>query len=168
MSNPIPPNRNVAPEAITATRPFQTRWEKLFDSLTEISFPQNSHYCVSNCIQNKVDRIFTTAPRSLHTLLKHSAGTIKDPTYWYSKSISDHSPIFWSISIPSNSTHQRFRIKKEWTLHPHYRARMHAFNEVINSSASSMSTTEHRDIVISLMKETALQCRDKLLSLIHI
>ena len=147
VQNPIPPNRNVAPRAISSTRPFQSRWEKLLDLHTEIHFPQNTHYCSSSCTQNKLDRIFTSAPRSLQTLLKHNAGTIKDSIYWYSKGYSDHAPIFWSISIPDfNATSQRFKIKKEWIMHPHYNQRMSAFANLINES--EISIAEHRDILI--------------------
>ena len=161
LSNPIPPNRNVAPLAIASSRPFQSRWEKLFALHTEIHFPQNTHYNASSCSQNKIDRIFTSAPRSLQVLLKHNAGTIKDPIYWYSRGLSDHSPIYWSISIPQFSpSQQRFKIKKEWTMHPHYASRMSAFAPFINSE--ELTTAEHRDIIVKLMKETALQCRDKL------
>ena len=30
---PIPANSNIAPDAIVATRPFQSRWDKIFESM---------------------------------------------------------------------------------------------------------------------------------------
>ena len=45
-------------------------------------------------------------------------------------------------------------------MHPHYASRMFAFAPYINPE--ELTTAEHRDIIVKLMKETALQCRDKL------
>ena len=64
LSSPTPVNRNVAPDAIVSTRPFQARWEKIFEGMIEVRFSQNTHFNSSNNFENRIDRVFEVMPKS--------------------------------------------------------------------------------------------------------
>jgi hypothetical protein len=54
------------------------------------------------------------------------------------------------------------RDKEKWTMHAHYKERMSAFRSIVKPASATLATSEHRDIVILRIKETALQYRDRL------
>jgi len=116
---PIKLDAPLAPWAPVATathssmgsRPMQSRWQKVFDAVTEIKCPLPSHVCIADLTMNKIDRVFSSLPKSSLNLLKHDTGVIKDPVYWYSKFLSDHAPCFWKIHFraPTPSTDQKIK-----------------------------------------------------------
>ena len=164
LASPTPVNKNVSPDPSASTRPLQARWEKLFEGMTEVRFNQNTHFNSSNNSENRIDRVFDVMPKSITSLLKHSAGTIKDPIYWYSRGLSDHSPVFRSVNLPqpqlcSPSGEPRpakLKLKKEWCTHPHYIKRMADFAPLIKGS----NLSERREVITDIMRESALQARD--------
>ena len=167
LASPTPANSNVAPDPTPSTRPFQARWEKMFEGMTEVKFHQNTHFNSFNNSENRIDRVFEIMPKSLTCLLRHSAGTIKDPVFWYNKGLSDHSPVFRSVSLPKSHdcSHSsgdegsvRLRLKKEWCTHPHYIKRMAEFGPIINKACDDLD--EKREVLTSIMRESALQARD--------
>ena len=157
---PIPPNENVGPQAIVSTRPFQARWEKLFQDLTEIVFAQQTHYNPETSLQNKIDRIFVATSRPGLTHMKHSAGTISESTWWYSKGLSDHAPVFWHPVPLKRAPGSTLRLKKEWCEHPDFAKRVAAFSHIINNSGLPLA--EKREAIIRVQRESAIMVRDKL------
>lgn len=98
-------------------------------------------------------------PRSVIALPTHSARIIKDPTYLYSRGLSDHSPVFRCVSAPEPSPPcSPFKMKGGWCIHPHHASRMAAFGPIITASAPDPSET--RRIMLEAMGESARQSRD--------
>ena len=107
-------------------------------------------------------------PKSVLALLRHSAGTIKDPMYWYTRGLSDHSPVFRSLSLTQSCCDEgppsgddpvvQLRLKKEWCCHPHYAKRMVDVGPIITQTFLDLS--ERSQVLTNIMREFALQARD--------
>ena len=82
----------VGEERDRHAKPFQARWEAIFEGLTEIKCPMPNHFHKPDLTASRLNRIFINIPRSAINLFKHNAGIIKDPVTWHSKGLSDHSP----------------------------------------------------------------------------
>jgi hypothetical protein len=113
-------------------------------------------------LQNKIDRIFLATSRPGLTHMKHSAGTISECTWWYSKGLSDHAPVFWHPVPVKRAQGSTLRLKREWCEHPDFAKRVSAFSQTI--SDSNMSLAAKREAIISVQRESALMVRDKLFS----
>lgn len=78
MDKPVLQNSDVSPGADINTRPFQRRWESMFENLIEIVFKAQTHFNVGAGVLNRTDRMFTTIPWSATVPMRHSAGVVKD------------------------------------------------------------------------------------------
>jgi hypothetical protein len=79
--------------SVTPPRHFESRWNKLFDSLLEIDFPLPSHVNSTSLSLSRINRIFLGAPKSVIPMTKVEAGIVRDPTWYESSGLSDHAPI---------------------------------------------------------------------------
>ena len=157
LKKPLPSNF-ASPLARPSTRPVEGRWNRVFAKLTEVVSDCFTHYSASTTTLTRKDRIFTTSPRSSLLAFKSVAGIIRTPEYWYSAGLSDHAPVFWSAQmISQNKNNSKLALKREWCEHPHYRARMEAFSEVLGGISDPI---EQRTAVVEVMRESAKQARD--------
>ena len=170
LKKPLPSNF-ASPLARSSTRPLEGRWNRVFAKLTEVVSDCFTHYSASTTTLTRKDRISTTSPRSSLLAFKSVAGIIRTPEYWYSAGLSDHAPVFWSAQLISqnkrggsfslvgaeNKNNSKLALKREWCEHPHYRARMEAFSEVLGGISDPI---EQRTAVIGVMRESAKQARD--------
>ena len=139
-------------------RPNQIRWQRVFDQLTEIHTPMPTHFYFQQSFLNKIDRIFTSVPRSALVLFVSTAGVIKDPTFWFGRSLSDHAPIFWSLSAPSSCAGVSNRIRPEWAEHPRYKERLQALCNAAN--ISNVPLANRRALIVDFMRDAATSARD--------
>jgi len=158
LKKPIPDNPSIGPPVPTSTRPFQARWEHIFKELTEVKFTLPTHLVSTDLTLNRIDRIFTTAPRSALAILAHSAGVIKDPVHWHAKGLSDHAPICWVCSIPQPRDNTDFKLKKEWCSHPKCRARVEALWAVADTG--TLGTSSKRWLLFEIMRDSASRVRN--------
>ena len=78
----------VPPRPATNFRQFQTRWNKLFDALLEISLYEPSHFGSSDYSLGFNNRIFSSISRSTVPLTKHTGVVQGDPFDLYAPLIS--------------------------------------------------------------------------------
>ena len=162
LSNPASQFLQTTPPGIeTPNRPFARRWELLFDKFTEIEFPSPSHYAAGSCKLTRINRIFSLIPRSSLPMLKHKSDIIRDPMWYDSNSISDHSPIFWSISLPKPNGQSVFKVKPQWANHPVYQKRLNDLCVCVDWDRKSFN--DHSVILKKYMREAAFYTRDILL-----
>ena len=137
LTEPITPWSNLDTDAMTAarnvnsSRPWQKRWEVIFGKMTEIKYEAPNHVNIQNLSLNKINRTFTSFARSSITMLAHKAGVDKDPCYWYTKLLSDHSPIYWKISLVAPRDPGTLTIKPEWAKHEVYQKHVDATCKLI-------------------------------------
>ncbi len=116
--SPIDLKRPISASAQTEfvpspSRPFKALWMAILNSLAEVCAPYPTHLDIANLKLDRIDRTFTTAPRSMLNLLSSDAGVIKSPESWFQRGLSDHSPNFWSPSLPKPQPASQLRLKKE-------------------------------------------------------
>ena len=70
------------------------RWKRILDSLIEIQNPMPNHVCFGELTLNNINRMFSSLPRSALAITTNHSGCIRDPVWWFSKKLSDHSPYF--------------------------------------------------------------------------
>ena len=167
---PIKLDAPVAPWAVTDPgttsamryRPMQQRWQSIFDSLTEIKCALPSHVNIADLSLNRIDRVFSSLPRSSLLLLSHQTGVLKDPTYWYSKRWSDHAPNFWSVSVRSTVGAGEQRLKPEWCNSCAFQNKFSALCE--KAALDKMCVPERSIAIKEFMSEAAIYARDVLFS----
>ena len=94
------------------------RWEQMFDKLVEVCTSSPTHFSSAQLYLNKLDRIFTSVPRTSLCLFQQNSGTVIDPVEWVVKGLSDHAPVFWEVSECISKPQALQRVRPEWCEHP--------------------------------------------------
>ena len=147
-------------ETLSPPRPFEAKWNKLFDALLEIDYPLPSHLHVATLTLSKINRTFAVFPKSSVPVIKIQAGIKRDATWYEANRLSDHSPIFVSFSGAKSIPKGELRIKPEWCKHPAYAERLQQLSNCINWNNHSIA--EQSIYMKEIQRDAALWARDKL------
>ena len=119
LPNPV---SSISPELIGVSNnnsnPRAKRWENKFDKLVEVCTSSPTHSSSAQLYLNKLDRIFTSVPRTSLCLFQQKSGTVKDPVEWFVKGLSDHAPVYWEGSECISKPQAVQRVRPEWCEHP--------------------------------------------------
>ena len=143
-----------------AIRPFQRRWQRIFDLLTEVTSTVPTRYNSSDFTLTRIDRTFSSAPRSSLPEMRHEVGAVGDPIDWHARGISDHTPNFWKVSNKPRGNQKSQRLKKEWCSHPLFKVRLEAL--VAEAELDKFPLHERNELFKEFMRDAALAVRDKL------
>ena len=146
------------PDRDRHARPLQARWQRIFDELVEVKSSAPNHFCKNDLSLARLNRVFSSIPRSALNLFKHRAGVIRDPLYWDALGISDHAPVFWEVSPRPSIPQGQQRIKKEWCRHPQFKKSLDAL--VALGDLESMPIGDRSAEYKELMKIAAKDARD--------
>ena len=119
-------------------RPFESKWNLLFDKMVEVDFRFPSHVNSYFLVLSRINRIFLGLPKSALPLLSISAGVKRDPTWFESLGLSDHAPIFCKCGTSMSKAPTQLRIKPEWCRHPSYKMRLSQLCECITWTRYSL------------------------------
>ena len=93
--------------------PPPPRWQRLLLGFTELADAEVTHFCRAQGTTSKIDRIFTSLPRSMLLLHVADAKVIDDPVRLSQAFLSDHAPVA-AFLAPS-----RPRLGRELPIPPH-------------------------------------------------
>jgi len=150
------------PPAISHSRPFQTRWGRIFDRFMEIKSTQHTHLISESFTVNRIDRAFIFAPRSAMPHTHCDSGVVRDPVYWYSKRLSDHCPLFLKLKPRLALPPEQLRLKPAWCKHPAYVNRLEAL--CVAGKVDEMPVNLRSPVIKGFMRDAALKARDVLLA----
>ena len=153
----------------TPLRQHQRVWERTLSKPVEVKVACQTHFIASQSAENRIDRIFTSTPRSALVLLSHRCGVTKPPEWWYTRNLSDHAPPFWSVSIPKSAKEDTMvlqllgcshnpRIPTKWARHPLYKKRCEAMTSVLKPEL--LSTEQFREHLCEIHHDAAMRVRD--------
>ena len=161
LSKPVSPHPQGGYQPLSSSaRPFQRRWNQIFESLVEVKTSVPTHFHMHDLTVNRIDRAFWILPRSCMIHLSFSAGVTGDPVAWSTRGMSDHSPIFVSSSPIQRKRSGNLPLKKEWCRHPLFESRLS--NILEDACLGDMEIEERRELILEAMRETALFVRDYL------
>ena len=141
-------------------RPFQARWQRIFDSLVELKSPLPTRFASHDSSLVRIDRGFTNCARSGIPLMCHNIGVIKDPLFWHVQGMSDHAPWFWEVTPRRVKQEGNLTLKKEWLAHPSFKVR---FDEIVQEAELGQCPLAERNILIKgYIRTCALHARDVL------
>ncbi len=130
LSRLIPP--------LSLPRPFENKWNKLFDMMVELDFPFPSHVNSSTLMLSRINRIFLGLPKSSLPLVKICSGVKKDPTWFEGCGLSDHAPVFFKVDTSMKKPPTQLRIHPEWCQHESFHRRLLALNNCISWDTYSL------------------------------
>ncbi len=151
-------SRSLPPQV--PPRPFEKKWNTLFDKLVEVDFPFPSHVNSSTLVISRINRIFLGIPKSAVPLLNISAGVKRDPTWYEGLGLSDHAPIFVKLGVSMSKPPTTLRIKPEWCKHSSIQLRLSQLSECISWGRYSLD--EQSILLKELQRDAALYARDKI------
>jgi len=141
-------------------RPFEKRWNSLFAELMEVDFPMPSHINSHSLLLTRINRTFLSFPRSSFPLIRIDAGVKMDVTWYESRGLSDHCPIFVKCKQAPPRPPCQLRIKPEWCNHEQYSIRLQALCDCINWH--ELTIDEQSCWMKELQRDAALFIRDKI------
>ncbi len=151
-------SRSLPPQV--PPRPFEKKWNTLFDKLVEVDFPFPSHVNSSTLVISRINRVFLGVPKSAVPLLNISAGVKRDPTWYEGLGLSDHAPIFIKIGVSMNKPRTSLRIKPEWCKHPSFLLRLTQLSGCISWERYTLD--EQSILLKEIQRDAALFARDQL------
>ena len=143
-----------------AVRSNMRKFQSLFKCMTEIRSNLPTHYSHQGLYLNTIDRVFTSAPRSILAITCNKSGVIKDPSNWFGRELSDHAPIFWTVSAPKIRKRENMRLRPEWCAHPRYRQRLQALCDA--AKINEVPLVDRRGLLLDYMRDAAVTARDHL------
>ena len=102
-------------------RPLENLWNSFLSLLTEVLDKEHTHLCIQNMSTSRIDRIFTSFPKSLLLYSSNTSGVARSPAEWLADDISDHSLAFWSCCYKSRGNDALPRLRPSWCRHPLFR-----------------------------------------------
>ena len=138
--------------------PFSSRWEQIFDGLTEMRFPQPNHFCSSTNSLNKLTRIFVRMSRSVFPMLRHEVGMTKDPILLYGQGVSDHAPTHWRFCVKPKPNNQTLELSHEWCKLPAFKSRLEALCDA--EQVNDLPIPERSKVIKEFVRDAALHARD--------
>ena len=141
-------------------RPFENRWNRIFENLIEIVSPMPTRFSQSDLTLTRIDRGFTNIPRSAMPEMKHIPGVDKDPIYWHANGISDHAPTFYIIQCRRSLPTEEQPLKAEWTKHPAYKEHFDLLHN--KAELDEFPIAKQSELFKEMMRDACKFVRDKL------
>ena len=162
IPNPTSPgdSGDLSPEGIMPVDARAKRWHKIFDDLIEVCSPAPTHFYSSQLFLNQIDRIFISAPRSAMCLFNEKGGVTKNPVDLYTRGLSDHAPVFWSVSQGNSTPHSSQRLLPEWCESPVFLQRCECLFEA--AELPSLSLPDQSAFIKLISRDASMHARDSL------
>ena len=143
-------------------RPFQARWQDLFDMFMEIYQSHDTHFNASTQATGRITRAFTAAPTWLLLQLGVKATRIGDPVALHQQCVSDHAPVTITFHVKPQLPPEQRPIPQCVAEHPRFPVVLH---QMLHESDLEELALPLRHVRFKeLMRQAARQVRNEILA----